>query len=106
MLASGSAMKGMKAPKGLENFTLTVNGSATSTAVIGPQLAFVMLGFLVSSARSMVYFTSSAVNAAPSWHLIPSLSLNVTSLPSGLTVHVLARFGTGLPDSSKARRES
>src|SRR3984957_7114980 len=97
-----SARKGIIATNGLESFSFTVVGSTTTALSIGPQLAFVTLGFFSSKARSTVYFTSLASSVEPSLHLTPVWSLNVYSVPSGLLVQDSARFGTGLPSLSVA----
>lgn len=80
---------------------LTVSGSTTSTASIGPQLVLVRLG-LSPNARSTVNLTSLASNGVPSWQTTPSCSSNTYSSPSSLTVHALAKCGCALPSSSNA----
>ncbi len=72
-----SAMNGMKAPKRLARSTRKVSSSITSTVSIGPQAVWVRLAVSVSKARSMVNFTSSAVNCVPSWQRMPSFSVKV-----------------------------
>src|SRR4051812_9561530 len=43
----------------------------------------------------MLNCTSALVNGLPSWNFTPSRNLKVIVLPSGLTVHEVARLGIG-----------
>ena len=58
-----SARKGTSATKGVFRSSLIVSGSTTVALAIGPQLAWVTLGFAASKARSIVYLTSLASSA-------------------------------------------
>src|SRR5712692_4653170 len=80
-----SARNGINATKGVFRVSLIVCGSTTVALSTGPQLALVTLGLFSSKARSMVYLTSLASSGEPSWHLTPSCSLNVYSVPAVLT---------------------
>ena len=77
-----------------------VSISMTSRNVAGPR------GCTFRSTSSTLNFTSALENGLPSWNLTFFCSLNVTVLPSGLTVHDSASPGRGLRLKSYSSRPS
>src|SRR3954451_8520921 len=78
---------------GMENVSLTVRSSMTSTLVIGANAATHVdpRRFLL---RSIVYFTAAALNGSPSWNFTPGRSFSSNSLASSDQDHSVASFGS------------
>ncbi len=79
---------------GVSSLNTTVCASGVSTAssalnVLMPR------GWNFFSTSMIENWTSALVKGEPSWNLTPSRNLNVIVLPSLLSVHAVARLGTG-----------